>query len=66
MTLLEFLDERLGVATCADAEAALGLLPFLAELSAMPEGEVEVISIVPLDLAPGFEALFLQRRGAEL
>lgn len=66
MELLEFLDERLGVATFKEAEAALGPARLLSELEALPDGEVEVVSILPFDILCGCEALFLQRRGAEL
>lgn len=65
--LLEMLEANLDVMTYREAEQALGLQTLEQELDALPEGEVEVVSILPADMpASPLDSSFLLRRGAEL
>ncbi|MDP2933976.1 MAG: hypothetical protein Q8N81_07685 [bacterium] len=65
--LLSVLDEGLGVMTLREAEQILGLETLIQELDILPEGEVEVISILPADMPVSlFDSSFLLRRGVEL
>jgi len=65
--LVAWLDARLGVATFEEAAQTLGPQTLAAELDVLPEGEIEVISIIPDGILAGrLDSTFLLRRGAEL
>lgn len=65
--LLEILDEGLGVMTFREAAQTLGSQALAAELDILPEGEIEVISIIPAGIPASLpDCAFLLRRGVEL